>query len=107
MATPDHFEIARVILHTDGNVVSWLHSSVAENVAQLDGALMELSVSRHLAGLGLDDGGTIGMGRSVNTWVHVPNLVNGRGWDVLGAWLALASDSVLICGHRLSYEEKT
>ena len=70
MAAPDHFEIASMVFHAYSNVVTWLQASCTQDIAELDGSLVELAVCGDNSGLGVDDGWAIRMGRGMKSWVH-------------------------------------
>ena len=70
MAAPDDFEIARVVLHANGDVVTRLESSGAQHVGQPHSALMEILVGGDFASLSLNDCGTVGILICVDAWVH-------------------------------------
>jgi hypothetical protein len=90
MATPDDFQIARVILHAQSNVIARLKTRTAKYIRQLHGALMKLAVGGDLAGFGLDHGGEFGLGLGKYSWVHGHKLVNDTGHSRLGRKLSLA-----------------
>jgi hypothetical protein len=70
MAAPNHFEITGMVLHADGDVVTRLESSGAQDVGQSHSTFMEILVGGDFAGLGLNNCGTVGILICVDTWVH-------------------------------------
>jgi hypothetical protein len=70
MAPPDDFEIARVVLHADGDVVTRLKAGGAQDVRQSHCPLVELFVCGDFSGFSLNHCGTVGMLICVDAWVH-------------------------------------
>jgi hypothetical protein len=70
MASPNHFEIARMILHADCDVVAGLETSRPQYVGKADSPFVQLLVCGDLSGFSLNDCGTIGILICVDAWVH-------------------------------------
>jgi len=65
-----------MVFHAQGDVVARLQTGVAQHIAELDCPFMQLSVGGDFSGLGLDNGGTVGMRSCVDAWIHASKLVN-------------------------------
>lgn len=76
MATPNNFEVPRIVLHTYGDVISGDESGGAQYIAESKSLIVQLRVSDDLASLGLDHGWSVWVGCCKDAWVHVLKLTN-------------------------------
>ena len=70
MATPDHLEVAVVVLHAHRDVVTGLEPGGAEEPAEAIGGGVELGEGLGEPGPAHDHGGLVGVRFEVGAWEH-------------------------------------
>ena len=73
MAAPDDFEISRVVLDAESNVIANLKAVTAQKITDLVCRVVELLVGQYRTSCGINDGRFVGRKLCIMSWKHGGN----------------------------------
>jgi hypothetical protein len=64
-----------VVLHTNGNVITWLQAGRTQNIAEANRRLMQFQKRGDFPRLGVNDRWSLRVGGGCYSWVHASKLI--------------------------------